>query len=40
MSYTIKGNKITQACPKCKGKKNTARTYTLIDSDLVKLLKQ
>ena len=40
MSYRIKGNKITQACPKCKGKKNVARTYTLVDSDLVKLLKQ
>jgi hypothetical protein len=40
MSYMIKGNKITQACPKCKGKKNVARTYTLVDSDLVKLLKQ
>ena len=40
MSYTIKGSKITQQCPLCKGKKSTARTHTVIDTELVKLLKQ
>ena len=40
MSYIIKGNKITQQCPVCKGKKNKARTHTIIDNNLVKLLKQ
>lgn len=40
MSYVIKGNKITQQCPLCKGKKNKARTHTLMDARLVKLLKQ
>lgn len=40
MSYVIKGNKITQQCPLCKGKKNKARTHTLVDPRLVKLLKQ
>jgi hypothetical protein len=40
MSYIIKGNKITQQCPICKGKKNKARTHTIIDNNLVKLLKQ
>ena len=40
MSYIIKGNKITQQCPICKGKKNKARTHTIIDKNLVKLLKQ
>ena len=40
MSYVISGNKITQHCPLCKGKKNKARTHTLVDSRLVKLLKQ
>ena len=40
MSYIIKGNKITQKCPICKGKKNMARTHQIIDNNLVKLLKQ
>lgn len=40
MSYVIKGNKITQQCPICKGKKNKARTHVLVDSRLIKLLKQ
>jgi len=40
MSYVIKGSKITQQCPSCKGKKNKARTHTLIDTNLIKLLKQ
>ena len=40
MSYVIKGNNITQQCPLCKGKKNKARTHTLVDPRLVKLLKQ
>lgn len=40
MSYTVKGNKITQQCPLCKGKKNKARTHTLVDPRLIKLLKQ
>jgi hypothetical protein len=40
MSYIIKGNKITQQCPLCKGKKNKARTHVLVDSRLIKLLKQ
>lgn len=40
MSYIIRGNKITQQCPLCKGKKNNARTYVLSDNNLIKLLKQ
>jgi hypothetical protein len=40
MSYVIKGNKIMQQCPICKGKKNKARTHVLVDSRLIKLLKQ
>ena len=40
MSYVIKGNKITQQCPLCKGKKSNARTHVLIDNSLIKLLKQ
>jgi len=40
MSYVIKGNTITQQCPLCKGKKNKARTHTLVDPRLIKLLKQ
>tara|TARA_B110000503_G_scaffold2440_1_gene3233 strand:+ start:2208 stop:3602 length:1395 start_codon:yes stop_codon:yes gene_type:complete len=40
MSYIIKGNKLTQQCPLCKGKKNKARTYVIIDNTLIKLLKQ
>ena len=40
MSYIIKGNKITQQCPICKGKNNVARTHQIIDNNLVKLLKQ
>jgi len=40
MSYVINGNKVTQQCPLCKGKKNKARTYVLTDNNLIKLLKQ
>jgi hypothetical protein len=40
MSYVIKGSKITQQCPLCKGKKNKARTHTLMNTNLIKLLKQ